>query len=962
MPIPKIEERTLYPPLVNYLKSIGFTAIGESKINRKSPDILFQTDGLSFVIEVKIGKPEIGLKATAQAYDYAKKLKTENIIILVYPEKSREEIAESENVEHIALKEKIHTLILTEFWTESLKIEPIILFKRLKKQIVSKKVKIDFNTTVGLIGNYVKELNTVVFQKFTNKLISEVVNKLDLFFSIGEFKNKEIAKRQIVHLASYLLFNQLLFYHIFKKKAKPKIPDLKPINEIKDIQKYFSAIKRIDYQSIYRVNILGHIPEKKFVIDTLNDVIKAINLLRAEQITLDLMGRFFHDLIPFEVRKVLAAFYTHPISAELLAGLTIGSYKETVIDPACGSGTLLVAAYRRKLALYKILYGFEELNHIHKGFVENDITGIDIMPFAAHITAINLTMQNIEQETNKVRIATFDSLDLAKSLEQKLFRQKGIEISPYTKSIQLRIHDTFGEPIKIDKKGAISPEGKGAEFNLKPVDVVIMNPPFSDREKMPSDMREKIKKNPLGNIVGNQINLWGYFLALADSLLKRNGTLGAVIPINIARGKATEKIRNFLINNYHIKYIIKTIKELAFSEGSAFRDILLIAEKKKPKNDDLTGIIFLKKSIRELSIEEIDGIISKIENLTDLEEDYESNDFDIIFLSSTDINKSRENLMPIIGLSKTEYIRIFSRFITKLEQNINGKIMDLKNLPIKEGFHASPAGLSQLTFITKSYTKNRIGRAFLIYDEDIDPSVLDLRMKRTELTFKIRKEYLIPALRTLTSIDTFNVENMDFFIKNKPKDFNRILLMSKWKDKENFNWKIVESKIKEKAQFLAVARRFNPHSPNTHFFAFYHPNKFICPDTFKVIKTDKNSSKYQCLFLNSVITLLNIIIFREQTTGQYTDIRQTELDLFKAFDCTNLTESDRQNLDSLFEELKDLKFPSIIEQLETRFKGRVDLDITILKTIGFTMKEINEWLPKIYDLLLEELKIMKEIK
>ena len=489
-----------------------------------------------------------------------------------------------------------------------------------------------------------------------------------------------------------------------------------------------------------------------------------------------------------------------------------------------------------------------------------------------------------------------------------------------------------------------------------------MNPPFSDREKMPSNMREKIKKNPLGNLSGHQINLWGYFLALADSLLKRNGTLGAVIPINIARGKATEKIRNFLINNYHIKYLIKTIKDIAFSEGSAFRDILLIAEKKKPMNDDLTGIILLKKSIREFSMDEMDEIISKIENLTDLEEDYESNDFSIIFISSSVITKNKKNLMPIIGLSKSEYIRTFSKFLAKLEQNKNEKIMDLKNLPIKEGFHASPAGLSELTFITKSYSKNRIGRAFLIYDEDIDSSKLNVRMKRAELTFKIRKENLIPALRTLTSIDTFNVENLDFFIKNKPKDFERILLMSKWKDKENFNWKIVESKMQGKANFLSVARRFNPHSPNTHFFAFYHPNKFICPDTFKVIKIDKNTSRYQCLFLNSVITLLNIIIFREQTTGQYTDIRQTELDLFKVFNDTNLTESDKQTLDSLFEELKDLKFPSIIEQLKNRFKGRVELDITILKIIGFTMKEINDLLPKIYTALVFELEAPKKLK
>lgn len=67
MALPKIEERTLYPPLISHLKNIGFEAIGETRVTTSHPDILFKVDNVSFVIEVKIGKPEIGLKAVAQA-------------------------------------------------------------------------------------------------------------------------------------------------------------------------------------------------------------------------------------------------------------------------------------------------------------------------------------------------------------------------------------------------------------------------------------------------------------------------------------------------------------------------------------------------------------------------------------------------------------------------------------------------------------------------------------------------------------------------------------------------------------------------------------------------------------------------------------------------------------------------------------------------------------------------------
>jgi len=70
----------------------------------------------------------------------------------------------------------------------------------------------------------------------------------------------------------------------------------------------------------------------------------------------------------------------------------------------------------------------------------------------------------------------------------------------------------------------------------------------------------------------------------------------------------------------------------------------------------------------------------------------------------------------------------------------------------------------------------------------------------------------------------------------------------------------------------------------------------------------------------------------------------------------------KQNLLDLFEELRKVEFPSIIEQLETRFWARVKLDKTILKVLGFTEEEMDEWLPKVYVALVEEMKAMKEVR
>lgn len=957
MSLPKIEERSFYTPLTNYLKEIGFEAIAQTRIDSKETDVLFKIDSETFVIEVKIGDVKNNLKATAQAYDYAKRLGTNNIIILFYPERLRNQtVLKYDIIDKLAIEEEVQALILTDYLIESIKGKPSFIFNKLKNAFISKRISIDFNTIVKLIGGYVTDLNSVVYQIKTENLVSEVVKKLDLFSGIGNIKDKDTAKKQVVNLASYLLFNQLLFYHILKKRTQDKrLKELEEIKKIKDVQKYFDLITEIDYQSIYNVNILAYIPEKPEVIEILNDVIKAVKMLRAEHITQDLSGRFFHDLIPFEVRKVLAAFYTHPIAAEILAGLTIDSCDETVIDPSCGSGTLLVASYKRKQELYEKLYGFKDLGKLHKKFIEEDITGIDIMPFAAHISTINLTTQNIEQETNTVRIATKDSLSLATDLKTIDFSsKKGVKISSYTEQIQKTLFGISGQRMK---EGALSPEGKGSEFYLNPFDIVIMNPPFSDREKMPFEMREKLKDNILGNICGNHVNLWGYFLALADSLLKSNGKIGAVIPINIARGKATEKIRNFLIENYHIKYIVKPVGDIAFSEGAAFRDVLLIAEKKKPNKDDITKFIFFKKSIRNLNQEKVKIIIEEIKSKN---KNYSSDDFEIYCIDNSELKHNSENLMPLLWVTSAKTIEKIKEFLELLDLS---KLEQFKEGLVKEGFHTSPAGITELTFITRAIDESRIKRAFLVLENE-NKKQIKFKIKYTDLSFKINKNFVKKALRTITGVNSMDItKDSDYFIKDNFREFNKILEIAKWNKKSSFSWKVVKENSEEKFVNLVFARRFNLYSPNTYFLSFYSDEEFISPDTLKIFpKISKDNAKILCLYLNSIINLLQVLMNKEETTGQFGTIRETDLVLFKLINLMKLNKNEKTILLNEFDNLKNVKFPSILEQLENRFWARVELDKTILKILGFSDKEIEEWLPKVYDTIVEELKTMKEVK
>ena len=167
MSLPKIEERTLYPPITKYLENIGFSAIGEVKVGDGHADCLFKFDSINTIIEVKIGKVEKGLGAIAQALRYAKELKTQNIIILIYPEKYRnQQILNFNAVEDIAINQKeIYALVQTDFLVEAFEHKSgKEIFDTIKNYFILKKPKIDFRTVVRQIEGYVRDLNFAATQ------------------------------------------------------------------------------------------------------------------------------------------------------------------------------------------------------------------------------------------------------------------------------------------------------------------------------------------------------------------------------------------------------------------------------------------------------------------------------------------------------------------------------------------------------------------------------------------------------------------------------------------------------------------------------------------------------------------------------------------------------------------------------------------------------------------------------
>jgi len=144
-------------------------------------------------------------------------------------------------------------------------------------------------------------------------------------------------------------------------------------------------------------------------INAILDVMYNLNLL---YVTTDMFREVYQDILPPEVRKSLGEFYTSDEivnkvldAAGLDANTIRGLYdmwrngaRDTLIilDPACGSGSFLVNVVKR------IFNSLEDkpLGDVVR-FIESNVVGIDINPFAVEMAKLNLIIVIASEMTKR---------------------------------------------------------------------------------------------------------------------------------------------------------------------------------------------------------------------------------------------------------------------------------------------------------------------------------------------------------------------------------------------------------------------------------------------------------------------------------------------------------------------------------------------------------------------------------
>ncbi len=580
--------------------------IWTTPIGIRKPDLLIKNDKY-YPLEAKIRKQDLikdMIKVQNDYLKFATELKIGGAFLLKHP--NPRNITLSKNATNLKnqLKRLTFQLILMFPQNDQRQFEkikgrfsdliPIIIETVYYKRI---KTELDIPTAIEILRKATNYLDNALKDVEMNILMSSM-GGMELFEDLFQINNIKPDLKSIRISISFFILIQLLFYRVVSKYRPDELESLEEIRTLKELNtKYFYKVKDLNYRAVFGIDIVGNLPE--IAVPHINAIIITLKSLRPENIKSDLIGTIFHDLIPLDIRKRVAAYYTNIFATELLSKLVINHESDSVIDLACGSGGLLVSAYRWKKELITRNKIFQKNDHMR--FLNNDLFGIDIMPFATSIASCNLALQSPQFFTNKVNIGLWDSIDLNPgdtipefATLKFLFRTATLD-KWFSKKEERRTADLASEPTNSHS------------FTMQKCDVVIMNPPFTRHERLPIHYKSRLRIafNSFYNngICNDALGLHGFFILLGNKFLKRNGSIALVLPASILARKSFINLRKYLCENFCIKYLVYNTSRLNFSESTLWREILLILEKKNPVNNtyELIRLENFPESLREVN-------------------------------------------------------------------------------------------------------------------------------------------------------------------------------------------------------------------------------------------------------------------------------------------------------------------------------------------------------------------------
>ena len=406
----------------------------------------------------------------------------------------------------------------------------------------------------------------------------------------------------------------------------------------------WESILEKDYVPVFQpaLAVLSALREGKAIDDAIRVVAECANRVAdsLSDLGYDHAGPLYHRILGSA--KSDGAYYTKNLSAIMLAHLAFtpelidwtdieAVARLRIIDPACGTGTLLMAALQTIKARIAGTREMDNKDHnaLHKHLVEDVLCGLDINQHGIQLAACNLTLGAPTVDYERMNLVTMP-------------HGPQVDGSPKAGSLEIL---TAAERNRQDLQTVLAParslesldatqvnESAEIRFPLHDLDVVIMNPPFTANEnrsrKYGEAGRRAMQRHEhgiqehveyrdsaaAGVITANSIRT--FFTPLADKLLRESeSTLAMVISTTACTSTSGVAERRFLANRFHIETVVTSHdpRRPNFSENTAIHESLLICRRRSRDNgcpDRPTRFVALRAmpSTVEEAIEAVEAI------------------------------------------------------------------------------------------------------------------------------------------------------------------------------------------------------------------------------------------------------------------------------------------------------------------------------------------------------------------
>jgi hypothetical protein len=325
-----------------------------------------------------------------------------------------------------------------------------------------------------------------------------------------------------------------------------------------------------------------------------------LNQYNFREIPHDIIGGIFQKLIAPEERQKFGQYFTHEDIVDVINAFCIRRAGDTVLDPACGSGSFLVRAYHRKAWLGEHRGGGRRHQDTHKTHQEllQEIFGSDIALFPAHLATLNLASRHIEDEVNYPLIRRGNFFEVIENPEEfcriPMQNAKG-EKEPWPVPMPL-LDAIVGNPPYVRQelipKLASIKRGRGEN-----------DPSYESRRKNSKEHLQRMVANSWpGLSLTGRSDLHCYFWPVATKRLKEGGYFGFLTSSSWLDVEYGFPLQGWILRNFRLVAIIESLDEPWFEDARVKTCVTILqrCSDSSVRNENVVKFVRLQKPLASI--------------------------------------------------------------------------------------------------------------------------------------------------------------------------------------------------------------------------------------------------------------------------------------------------------------------------------------------------------------------------